>query len=281
MKNQTLTLAILLVLSFTKSFSQSAASFNFLAPLSLGTTTPMMAGAGVGMELFSPEIKIIGGKKLAKTKLNDYKPIPRLGVRFGCDFNMATMTLDNKHLDNMPLVAPETGTSTVYFSNSLYYADVCSKLYLSLAHGNILPYTAAFIGSRTFNSNMNIQPNDNTNSASSSTITTSTGIQVGASAGIMIGINGIFLDTGVQYIHSEVPGSYADLTTLQNINGTADIHLGDTPADYLVFKVGITGYLDGGRGGMGGCSGNILGHGHCGHIGNIGGGMSHISIHLH
>lgn len=282
MKKQTFTLAVLLfslvlLFIFSKSFSQPMAGFNALVPVT-NESNATRIGAGAEWEVYSSEISIVDGPKARNsTKPKTPATQPKIGLRIGG--NIAFADMGEKHINDIPLVAPETGNANVYFSNSLWNTNLSSKFYFNYLKGIIIPYTGAFAGGSMFESEMSIHPQDNS-AYTNSSVSSSQTLNLGGSAGLLINVGGFFIDAGATYTHAEYQqGDYMDLSTLNNVGGAADFHVGDSPTDYLTFKLGITGYLDGDGKGKGNHTVG-LGHGHsCGHIG--GGGASHINIHIH
>ncbi len=278
-------LLIISVLIFSKINAQPMFDLNVISPVTLNNAVAPVIGIGGGIGLYSSAINLSGSRynSYNKYRRNNYQPDkqPPFCVRFGGEASIANMGY--KHLDNMPLLAPESGTAKVYFGNTFYTVNGGAKFYASCFNSKLLPYAEVFAGLRGYNSNMTIQPDDGTANTSSH-ITKTEGIDVGGSAGLLIKVGGVFLDAGVMLTHSEVPGNYADLTSLQRIGNTADMQLIDIPANYLVYKVGIVALIDDdGKGSSGGRSSGSFwtGIGHsCGHIGS-GLGHSHINIHLH
>ena len=274
------------LLLFSNANSQPMFDLNLISPMSLGNNPSIVIGIGGGIGLYSKAINLTGNKG---TGYNKYKPQnystyhsgkqPAFCVRFGGEASIANMGY--KHLYDMPLLAPESGTSKVYFGNTFFTVNGGAKFYSGFFNNKLLPYVEVFAGIRGYNSNVTIQPDDGTASTSSH-ITQSAGVDVGGGAGLLIKLGTIFLDAGVTYTHSEVPGNYADLTTLQRIGNSADMKLQEIPNDYLVYKLGIVALIDGDGTGSGGRSSGSVWSGafhSCGHI--LGGGHSHISIHLH
>ena len=261
---------------------------NLISPVSLGTNTAPVIGIGAGLGFYSSAINLSGNKnkyydKYHKPQAYNIYQVdkqPPFCVRFGGEVTIANMGY--KHLDNIPLLAPESGTAKVYFGNTFYTLNGGAKFYGSCFNSKLLPYAEVFAGLRGYNSNMTIQPDDGSASTSSH-ITTTLGVDAGGSAGLLFKLGGIYLDAGVMFTHSEVPGSYADLTTLQRIGNTADVQLQDVSNNYLVYKLGIVALLNDTGGGTNGSHSNSgsfwTGALHsCGHISA---GHSHISIHLH
>ncbi len=283
MKKQLTTALLFLfsILLFNKSFSQPMVGFNVIVP-AINETETTRLGAGAEWEMYSPEIKIVKGKQTNKTKsANIPANQPKIGVRVGGDVIYANM--GNKHLNDLPLVAPETGNANAYFTNSSFQTNLTSKIYFNYLHGILIPYTGAFAGGSLFASELSIHPQDNT-AYTNSNISNSQTLNVGGSAGLLINVGGFFIDAGATYTHAELQqGDYLDLGSLSNQNGAADFHLGDSPTDFLTFKLGIAGYIDNsvsvrGTAGSHHCT-HLSGLGHaCGHLG---GGISHISIHIH
>lgn len=91
---------------------------------------------------------------------------------------------------------------------------------------------------------MTVDPNDVDAESNSITISKTSGLNVGATGGIMLRItDDFFIDTGVMWSHSEVPGEFVDTHSLKRIGSNIGYHTEQLPSDFLVFKLGVTGHI--------------------------------------
>lgn len=251
-KIYSLFLFVLFSIAFlSEAKAQSIFEINGNSPLSLNSPK-LITGGGAGFGFYTPPINIIEARR---KKLGSNNPSP-LCLRFGGYFYFDGV--GQKTFKEIPLLNG-TGNASVNFSNSLTGINFSAKLSSSLINGRIIPYAEGFTGLRYFSSGMTITPDDDDENPNSITISKTSGINFGATGGLLFRITDEFyIDTGVMWTHSEVPGEYVDVKSLQQIGNNIGYKSAKLPNDFLVFKLGVTGYITDFGGGNGDGWGNFL-----------------------
>lgn len=251
-KLYSLFLSVLFFLAiFSEANAQSVVEINGTAPLSLNSAK-LISGGGAGFGFYTPPIDIIEARRRT-IKSNNPSP---LCLRFGGYFYFDGV--GQRTFKGIPLLSG-TGNANVNFSNSLTGINFSAKLSSSLINGRIIPYAEGFTGLRYFSSSMTITPDDKDEKSNSITISKTSGINFGATGGLLFRITDEFyIDTGVMWTHSEVPGEYVDVRSLQQIGNNIGYRAEKLPNDFLVFKLGVTGYIDDFSGGNGDGWSNFL-----------------------
>lgn len=216
-----------------EAHSQSIIEINGTAPLSLNAQT-VIYGGGAGVGFYSPPINIIPAPR---------KNIPSpLCLRFGGYFYLNGV--GQKTFKSIPMLNPSQGNATVYFSNSLIGSNIAFKLSSSVMNGRIIPYAEGYAGYMYFSSDMSISPDNKDEESNSITLSKTDGLNIGASGGLQFRLTDAFyIDTGVMWSHSEIGGEYVDIRSLKQIGNSIGYKAEKLPKDFLVFKLGITGYI--------------------------------------
>lgn len=231
------TLVLFSIAILSEAKAQSVVEINGTSPLSLNSPK-LISGGGAGFGFYTPPIDIIEARR---RKLGSNNPSP-LCLRFGGYFYFDGV--GQKTFKGIPLLSG-TGNASVNFSNSLTGINFSTKLSSSLFKGKIIPYAEGFTGLRYFSSDMTITPDDKDENANSITISKTSGINFGAAGGLLFRVNDAFyIDTGVMWTHSEVSGEYVDVRSLQKVGSSIGYKSEKLPNDFLVFKLGVTGYID-------------------------------------
>lgn len=232
-KTYSLLLFVLLGYARTSEVNaQALMEVNGTVPLSVNSPT-IVTGGGVGFGIYSQPIELF--------KPSYKQSGPPLSLRFGGYFHYNGA--GQKTFSSVPLLSG-TGNASVNFSNSLMGLNMSAKLSSSLLKGKLIPYGECYLGLRYFSSDLNIDPNDENEKSNSYTLTKTSGLNIGAAGGMMIKLtDAFFIDTGVMWSHSELNGEFVDVRSLKRIGTSIGYHTEKLPNDFLVFKLGLTGYI--------------------------------------
>ena len=225
-------------------------------------------GGGLDLSLYTPAISLLRGSQRSFHGRRTQSP---LSLRFGADVLLSVMA--DRSFKGVPLLSPETGNATVEFENTLCAVNFSARLTSSCCSGHLLPYIELAAGGRDFSSMMFIDPDEYKKKSTNSTLHEISGFSLGGTAGVLIPfsrVKGAFLNSGIGWSHSEVPGSYVDIASLQRIGNTLQYYSRPGMQDVLLLKIGISGFLEP----DGKCGHGHGSHGHC-----SGGGHSHVSLH--
>ena len=257
--------------------AQSIIEMNAASPVSNDPSIRTTYGGGIGFGFYSNPLILI---KNNQHNYKNRKAAAPFCARLGGDFFIAGM--GSRNFKDVPLLAPESGNAKVSFSNMLSGFNADLKFSSRCFNGKVIPYVDAYVGTRSLTCSMNIYPSDRNLKSTDTILSRISGINVGATAGVLINfIDDGYIDFGVSLNHSEVPGKYIDLHSINRSGNTINCYSQSGPTDFLVFKVGLVAYIDPNQGGSANGNGyhtHSGGHwgGHCG-----GGGHSHVSIHVH
>jgi hypothetical protein len=257
---------------FSAVKAQGVVEIGIISPVSNDPSMRTIYGGGIDLAGFSAPINFI---KPSYSNYRYQKAASPLCLRFGASLNMAFM--GSKNFKDVPLSSPETGNARVNFSNGLYSMNVNARLSSSCFKGKVIPYLEGFAGWRDFECDMSISPNDHSKSTDS-ILGSKSGLGIGGTAGFLIRLApDCYLNAGMTWNHSEAPGKFVDLHSIDRVGNSIEYYTHPSPADFLVFKIGISAYLDDSpnQSSGGGSYHHSSWGGSC-HSG--GGGHSHISL---
>ncbi len=259
-------------------------SLSGAVPVSQNTLGKTIAGGGMQISLYAPEIVIIGRQGRCGDSIDQELKHAPLSVCIGVDGMVSFMGHDK--FKSVPVINPEPGYATVKFQNSMYALNLSARFTSTCFNGKILPYADLFAGYRLFSSDMTITPEDDNNKETNSTLSKVSGINVGVGAGLMIALTerqDVMLNVGLAWSHSEAPGKFVDVSRIERSGGSLIYYSRPAVQDFMILKVGVTGlfsyshhddsYETNGNGTH--HSGSYHGHGHSGSCGH---GSSHISL---
>jgi hypothetical protein len=284
-KRRMIAMMLLNMISVSKTKAQMVWEPYSICPIGY-TNNSSYGGGGVGISAYSKPIVLIGNSKNNKVGNGFY--YGPLNMQFGGNAYVSFMGEKNF---TASLIAPETGTATVSFDNYLYGMNPSIRFTSSMLKGKVMPYVEGFGGFRSSYSGMSITPQDASQSGSDSTIHRVNAVNVGVAGGVIIKIaQGVRVNVGAAWSHSEVMGSMVDLNSIEQKNDVINVTSVDSPYDYLFLKAGFTfdidnrntTYYSGGSSTVstGHCyHGHVSSLGHCG--GHVASGLGHVKIKFH
>lgn len=224
---------ILLVLTAATVQSQALLEVNGTVPMSLNSRS-FFSGGGAGFAIYGAPINLGNRNGI----IGRSSPVE---LRFGGGFY--GNGTGSRTFGDVPLLSG-AGNASVDFQNTLWGMNTGVKLSTETFGGAIHPYAEAFVGIRYFGSEMTVDPIDSEEKSSSMTLAKSAGVNFGATGGAMIRLTeGFFIDTGVMWSHSDVTGEFVEIGTLKRIGDNIGYHTEKLPTDFLMFKLGVTGYI--------------------------------------
>lgn len=225
------------------------------------------------------------------TKIGNEKSTSPLQVQYGANFFWSG--LGRRSFDNVPLMAPQTGTARVNLANSFFGMNVMARI--SMPNKTIFtPYGDIFGGYRGLFSTLEINPYYNNyygtrGNQTNKTLSSVSGLGYGFGAGIMTTLSKrVKLDIGVSYSQSVGSGQYADLNSAYSDASGINLNMKSTPNGIVMFNFGLMFYLeDDGTHTSNNCHcntnrsyGRVGGWGGGWGGGSGGGGRSNVGIHI-
>lgn len=232
-------LPVLLFFFSEKLFSQGLAEISIISPVSVNDTGRTYYGGGFDLGFYTGPINIIA----APRRSNGYEAPSRLCIRFGTKVYFAQM--DNKRFKEVPMLFPNGANADVNFRS--YYAgiDLTMRATSSIDRGRIVPYVDLSMGYRGISSYMTVQPKLDGINSTDSTLAGSNGIELGLGAGALFRLDDdVYLNVGVAWRTSQVPGSYLDFRHVQRSGNNIEYYSRPQVNDFLILKVGVTAYID-------------------------------------
>jgi hypothetical protein len=201
-----------------------------------GTIPIKKCGWGLGTNVFSPGLSF-----------------GNFEMRVGGSFYWSSLV--HRKIDNVPLLAPQTGDAKIRLTNNIFGLD--GVLRLSLPYDkDLIPYVDLFVGRRFFTANMNITPNTPANNNTNTTYTTSNSnyqnstsqslcsinqFNYGATIGILASLSeSVKFTAGIMYTYSPEIGEVVDVKKTRLEGGAIVSENMNTVHGMFIAKVGFT-----------------------------------------
>lgn len=183
-----------------------------------------------------------GGKLTIYTKpiqILKFNPANPINVRFG--FGMGYSRLEQKKLNNIPLMYPQTGSASVTFTNGMFTLNSYARFSSSHLIGNFIePYIEPALGLSCFSSDMLIKPSDFQYAASDTTLSSSSALQLGLNVGCVFKLSSIVsVDVALGKYLAVGAGTQTDMATVQEKNNAVLFCSNKTSPSLTQLSVGI------------------------------------------
>jgi opacity protein-like surface antigen len=193
-----------------------------------GVIPHAVKGGGFGLGIFSPAI---GGSIFGSGA----------EFRLGADFYLTG--LGHKTMENVPLLAPQTGNAKARLSETLFGFNAVARISFPWSE-KVSPYVDAFAGLRAVSTDIsvtayNYQPGyDKT---SSDNLDNASSFNYGLAGGLLISINkNIKLNTAVLFSRSQNPGAINNIQTASMEGTSIAMDKKAVSRDIIIYKVGLT-----------------------------------------
>lgn len=177
------------------------------------------------------------------TKNIKYKPVY---MRYGLGINFSN--LGKEQLNNIPLLAPQTGDASVTFTNKLANFNMYFRFSKQNLKGKFFePYIEPFAGLARYSSHMLIKPNQLQQgySPNDSTLSSYNALNMGIGVGCVFKISEMInIDIGLSKSFSMVNNDWTDISTVSAKNNMVAFCNSKVPDSIVQVSVGVNFVFD-------------------------------------